>query len=195
MRKPQFEDAQVMQIALQQPPPHHPRSMQAVELTNPYPGDPQHIYHWAMVTFWLHRAHRRRIPMILMCHQHMRQFAGHACTRFTESILRQALSEFCGDLHVNTMFGIGKYWREVLSPQTARVRVATDQERVVVSNGSDLELENLPVDVTLSGNGCLTLLLDVPGAGGREQRCRCVGTLQQPAKGRPVSRSPMRSRG
>lgn len=145
---------------LLQPPPHHPGGTCAVELTNRYPGDPQHVFHWAMVTFWLHRSHRRGIPMIFMCHQHMRQFHGHACSRFTESILQQALHCFHGDLHVNTLFGVGKYWREVLSPQTARVRVSVESGRVLIENPSDVDFAEVPVDVKAGAVG-FTLLVNV----------------------------------
>ena len=147
---------------IKQPPPHHPPGTRAVELTNRYPGDPRHVYHWAMVMFWLHRSQRRGIPMVFMCHQHMRQFDGHACTRFTESILRQALGGFHGDLHINTMFGMGKYWREALSPETRRIRVTVAGDRVTVENGSDAEFADVPVDLVLAGGGRATLLVDLP---------------------------------
>ena len=147
---------------LRQPPPHHPAGTSAVELTNRYPGDPQHVYHWAMVTFWLHRAYRRGIPMIFMCHQHLRQFAGHACARFTEDILRQALSRFRGELHVNTMFGIGKYWREVLSPQTARVKATLSGRDLILENPADTPFTEVPVDVTAAAGARYTLLVDLP---------------------------------
>jgi hypothetical protein len=62
---------------LLQPPPHHPDNTTAVELTKRYPGDPQHIYHVAMNLFWIHRAHRKGIPVVFMCHQHLRQFDGY----------------------------------------------------------------------------------------------------------------------
>ncbi|MBP7827264.1 MAG: hypothetical protein KA236_12000 [Verrucomicrobia bacterium] len=147
---------------LLQPPPHHPPTTAAVELTKRYPGDPQHLYHVAMNLFWIHRAHRRRIPVVFMCHQHLRQFDGYACTRFTEYTLRHALEQFHGDLHINTVFGIGKYWREVLSPQTGRVRVATTPDGLRVTNASDLDLKQVPVDVELSDGRRFTLLMDLP---------------------------------
>lgn len=146
---------------LLQPPPHHPSGTYAVELTKRYPGDPQHVYHVAMNLFWIHRAHRKGIPVVFMCHQHLRQFDGHACTRFTEYILRYALSKFNGDLHVNTVYGIGKYWREVLSPKTSRVRVAVRENCLCIENQSDMDLVDAPVDVTLRDGGRFTVLMNV----------------------------------
>ena len=150
---------------LLQPPPHHPHGTTAVELTKRYPGDPQHIYHVAMNLFWIHRAHRRGIPVVFMCHQHLRQFDGYACTRFTESTLRYALERFHGDLHINTVFGIGKYWREVLSSKTRRVRVAVEINSVRIRNESDFNLVEAPLDVELSDGRRFTVLVTVPAGG------------------------------
>jgi hypothetical protein len=153
---------------LLQPPPHHPHDTAAVELTKRYPGDPQHIYHVAMNLFWIHRAHRRGIPVVFMCHQHLRQFDGYACARFTEHTLRYALHRFHGDLHVNTVYGIGKYWREVLSPETRRVHVQMENNCARVRNASDFDLVDLPLDLELAGGGRFTVLLNV-AAGGEVQ--------------------------
>ena len=150
---------------LLQPPPHHPHDTTAVELTKRYPGDPQHIYHVAMNLFWIHRAQRKGIPVVFMCHQHMRQFDGYACTRFTEYTLRYALEKFHGDLHINTVFGIGKYWREVLSPKTHRVRVAVENNSVCIFNESDFNLVEAPLDVELSDGRRFTVLVTVPVGG------------------------------
>jgi hypothetical protein len=147
---------------LRQPPPHHPHSTSTVELTNRYPGDPKNGLQVAMVLFWLHRAHRLRIPMIFFCHQHTRQFDGYATTRFTEYILRYALTRFNGDLHFNTVFGIGKYWREVLSERTRRVTVQTMTGGVTVSNSSDFPVQDAPVDVSTAEGRRFTLLATVP---------------------------------
>jgi hypothetical protein len=136
-----------------------------VELTKRYPGDPQHIYHVAMNLFWIHRAHRRGIPVVFMCHQHLRQFDGYACARFTEYTLRYTLEKFRGDLHINTVFGIGKYWREVLSPKTRRVSVAVEKKSVRIRNGSDFNLVEAPLDVTLSDGRRFTVLASVPAGG------------------------------
>lgn len=147
------------------PPPHYSRTTAAVELTNRYPGDPQHVFHVAMVTFWMHRAHRCGVPMVFMCHQHMRQFAGHACARFTEHLLRYALTRFQGDLHVNTVFGIGKYWREVLGDRTRQVNAQRIQGGVVVENRSDVGFRDVPVDFTTLDGRRFTELVDLPAGG------------------------------
>lgn len=160
---------------LLQPPPHHPHGTTAVELTKRYPGDPQHVFHVAMNLFWIHRAHRKGIPVVFMCHQHLRQFDGYACTRFTEYTLRYALSRFQGDLHVNTVYGIGKYWREVLSPQTRRVSVEIEGDTIRVANGSDCALDEVPVDITLVGGQRLTVLLSL--ASGAERTLRLSQSL------------------
>ena len=147
---------------LLQPPPHHPEGSRAVELTKRYPGDPQHIYHVAMNLFWIHRAHRKGIPVVFMCHQHMRQFDGYACTRFTEYTLRYALSRFQGDLHMNTVYGIGKYWREVLSPVTRRVTLRSEASKLHLENLSDADFTDVPVDVRLGSGTRHTLLVSLP---------------------------------
>lgn len=150
---------------LLQPPPHHPEGTQAVELTKRYPGDPQHIYHVAMNLFWVHRAHRKGIPVVFMCHQHLRQFDGHTCTRFTEYTLRYALQNFQGDLHINTVYGIGKYWREVLSPKTRRVSLEIHGNTVQVRNESDFCLVDMPIDLELTDARRLTVLVNIPAGG------------------------------
>lgn len=150
---------------LLQPPPHHPHDTTAVELTKRYPGDPQHIYHVAMNLFWIHRAHRKGMPVIFMCHQHLRQFDGYACTRFTEYTLRYALEKFHGDLHINTVFGLGKYWREVLSPKTRRLRVAVENNSVRIRNESDFNLAETPLDVALADGRRFTVLVNVAAGG------------------------------
>ena len=60
------------------------------------------------------------------------------------------------------MFGIGKYWREVISPQTQTVFVAAHDQAVVVSNQSSLDLIDAPVDINLADGRRLTLLVNVP---------------------------------
>ena len=165
-------NARTQHNVLLQPPPHHPHGTSAVELTKRYPGDPEHVFHVAMNLFWIHRAHRRGIPVVFMCHQHLRQFDGYLCTRLTEYTLRYALSRFRGDLHVNTVYGIGKYWREVLSPQTARVQVMVEGPAVRVKNPGDFHLVDAPVDVDLSNGGRMTLLVDLPA--GEERRFALV---------------------
>ena len=155
-------DIRARDNVLFQPPPHHPGGTNAVELTSRYPPDPQHIHHLAMLLFWLHRARRRGRPMVFMCHQHLRQWEGPACARFTEALLRTVLTESHGDFHVDTLFGIGKYWREVLSPQTRRVAAGVAGTRVTVENRSDLDFTDLPVDVELADGARSTLLVSVP---------------------------------
>ncbi|RKT45584.1 hypothetical protein [Thiocapsa rosea] len=147
--------------ALRQPPPHHPAETRLVELTARYPGDPQHIHHFDMLRFWLHRAHRLGIPMVLMCHQHLRQFDGTACARLTEALLRHALGGFRGDLYLDTVYGIGVYWRDVLSPSSAVVRVTHEAGRVTLTNGSERDLVRVPVDIQLADGGRITRLVSV----------------------------------
>ncbi len=156
-------DIRARDNVLFQPPPHHPGGTHAVELTSRHPCDPQHVHHWAMVRFWLHRSARRGIPMVFMCHQHMRQWEGPACMRFTEAILRAALADFNGDFFVDTVFGVGKYWREVLSPTTRTVTVSLAGRRLVVENGSDMDLAQVPVDLEFDDGSRSTVLVDVPG--------------------------------
>jgi hypothetical protein len=115
-----------------------------------------------MNLFWIHRAHRKGIPVVFMCHQHLRQFDDYACTRFTEYTLRYALSRFQGDLHVNTVFGIGKYWREVLSPVTRRVTLRVQGNELHLENQSDADFADVPVDVKLSSGAQHTLLISLP---------------------------------
>ena len=159
-------DIRARDHVLRQPPPHHPGATDAVELTSRYPPDPQHVHHFAMLLFWLHRARRLGIPMVFMCHQHMRQWEGRACTRFTEALLRTVLADFQGEFQVDTLFGIGKYWREVLSPRTRRLSVALEGPRLVVDNRSDMDFERVPGDLELDSGARATLL----GAVRRESR-------------------------
>lgn len=154
-------DIRARDNVLFQPPPHHPGGTDAVELTSRYPPDPQHVHHFAMLRFWMHRSKRLGRPMVFMCHQHMRQWEGMACARFTEYVLRSALADFHGEFHVDTLFGIGKYWREVLSPKTRRVAVALEGTRLAVENRSDAEFERVPVDLELEDGARSTVLVSV----------------------------------
>ena len=173
-------DNSAIDNVLFQPAPHHPGVTDAVELTSRYPGDPRHIYHVAMLLFWLHRSRRRGIPMVYMCHQHLRQFEGQACTRFTEYLLRKVLADFHGDFYINTLFGIGKYWREVLSPKMRRVTVLLVGSRIVVENRSDIDVERVPVDLYLAGGARSTLLISVRSGAG----VTIDATTVQPGQGR-----------
>ena len=155
-------DIRARDNALRQPPPHHPAGTDLVELTARYPSDPQHIYHWAMLRFWLHRAWRLGIPMVLLVHQHLRQFAGGACARLTEALLREAVAGFNGDLYLDTVYGIGAWWRDVLNPRTAVVRLSREGGCLRLTNGGERDLEHLPVDIRLTDGGRLTRLVTVP---------------------------------
>ena len=154
-------DIRARDNVLFQPPPHHPGGTNAVELTSRYPPDAQHVHHFAMLRFWLHRTKRLGLPMVFMCHQHMRQWEGPACTRFTEAMLRSVLADFHGEFYVDTLFGVGKYWREVLSPKTRTVAVRLDGSRLRVDNGSDQDFECVPVDLELDDGARSTVLVSV----------------------------------
>lgn len=145
-----------------QPPPHHPAGSTAVELTKRYPGDPENIFHLGMIQYWMHRAHRRGLPIIFMCHQHMRQYSGHGCSRFTEYILRYALTGFNGDLHINTVYGVGIYWNEVFSPQNRKVYIEQRTDAVVVRNTGQVNLSAVPVDLFYQDGELATVLIDLP---------------------------------
>ncbi len=155
-------DATHEQNVLFQPPPHHPRGTKAVELTKRYPGDPQDFTHYSMFLYWLHRGHRKRIPVVFMCHQHLRLYQGHACTRFTEAVMRYALTRFNGDFHINTVYGIGIFWRDVLSPETRKVKVDCSGSRIRVFNRGSLDFEGVPVDLQYSDGRKATVLVDLP---------------------------------
>jgi hypothetical protein len=170
-------DSRHLDNVILQPAPHHPAGSSAVELTKRYPGDPMSIFHVAMIRYWMHRAHRTGIPVVFMCHQHMRQFAGHACTRFTESILRYVLTRFNGDLHVNTVYGIGRYWNEVFSPKNGSVSVSVKDGAALVEYRGKEALESVPVDLRLTGGGRSTVLLDL--AQGSRYRVHPNGSIEQ----------------
>ena len=155
-------DTKQVHNVLLQPPPHHPEGTNVVELTKRYPGDPQHIFHVAMIRYWIHQAHRRGIPVIFMCHQHMRQFSGHSCTRFTEYVLRYVLSRFNGDLHINTVYGVGIYWNELFSPKNRTVYVECQGNGVIVRNTGQVDLSAVPVDISYQGGRQATVLVDLP---------------------------------
>ena len=156
-------DIRARDNVLFQPPPHHPGGTDAVELTSRYPPDPQHVHHYAMLRFWLHRSCRLGRPMVFMCHQHLRQWEGPACGRCAEHLLRGALADCHGEFAIDTLFGVGKYWREVLSPQTHRVAVALDGARLRIENRGDADFARVPVDLELANGGRTTVLVSVRG--------------------------------
>ena len=161
-------DVRAIHNVLLQPPPHHPAGTITVELTKRYPGDPLDVYHVAMNAFWFHRAHRLGIPVVFMCHQHLRAYESRTCAVYTEHLLRYVLERFNGDLHVNTVFGVGKYWREVLSPVTRTVTVRIEGDAIVVTNGSDEAFEDVPVDLETTDGRRFTRLVSL--AAGAEVR-------------------------
>ena len=154
-------DIRARDNVLFQPPPHHPGGTDAVELTSRYPPDPQHVFHFFMLVFWLNRSYRLGRPMVFMCHQHLRQWEGPACALFTEALMRSVLRGYHGECWIDTLFGVGKYWREVLSPQTRRVAVALDGARLTVENRSDVDFERVPVDLELEDGARSTVLVSV----------------------------------
>jgi hypothetical protein len=157
-------DVRTWDNILRQPKPHFATGSGAVELTKRYPGDPQHLLHYWMNLFWIHRAHRLGIPVVFMCHQHMRLFDGWACTRLTEGILRHVLHAFSGDLWINTVYGIGVYWRDVLSERRS-VELSMDNGIVTVRSHATLAHFKVPVDLELEGGGHTTILVDLkPGS-------------------------------
>ena len=105
--------------------------------------------------------------MVYMCHQHMRQFEGQACVRITEYLLRTVLADFHGDFKVDTLLGVGKYWREVLSVKTRRISLTLTGTRLVVENRSDVDFEMIPVDLVLAGGGRSTVLVSVQSGASR----------------------------
>jgi len=149
---------------LRQPPPHHPSGTKVVELTARYPSDPQHIQHLAMLEFWMARGHRLGRPLIILVHQHMRQFDGVICSTFTEHILDHAVNGFHGDLYIDTVYGVGRYWLDVLSPQTRQIEVRVTADGVSVMNHSARTIASVPLDLRLRSGERLTRLLDLaPG--------------------------------
>lgn len=157
-------DVRTRHNVLLQPRPHFAPGSEAVELTKRYPGDPLHILHYWMNVFWIHRAHRLGIPVVFMCHQHMRLYEGWACTRLTEAVLRYVVERFRGDLWINTVYGLGTYWRDILSARRS-VAVSVDRGSVRVEYSGELDHVAVPVDITLEGGHRATVLLDlVPGS-------------------------------
>jgi hypothetical protein len=146
---------------LRQPPPHHPAGTKIVELTARYPSDPQHVQHLAMLEFWLHRGHRLGRPTVVLVHQHMRQFDGVACARLTECLLDRVVNNFNGDQYIDTVYGVGRYWLDVLSPITGMVSVEVGRNGIEVSNRSTHPICALPVDIKLRDGGRLTRLVNL----------------------------------
>ncbi|MDP2361517.1 MAG: hypothetical protein Q8O14_12345 [bacterium] len=169
-------DVRTKHNVLLQPPPHWaPGARQAVELTKRYPGDPEHIFHYWMNLFWIHRAMRKAIPVIFMCHQHMRQFTGWVGPRLTEAILRHVLHAFSGDFWINTVYGLGVYWRDVLSDR-ASVKIAFAAEGLRVESTAPLEHASIPVDVVFEDGQKATWLVTCPSR--RAVQLDAVGNVQ-----------------
>ncbi len=155
-------DARQVDNVIFQPRPHHPEGTGVVELTKRYPGDPEDFTHVQMFLYWLHRGWRLSIPVIFMCHQHMRLFSGLACSRMTEYVMRYVLTRFNGDFYIDTVYGLGVYWNEVFSPKNSSVRVSCADGKIVVQNLGDVDLANVPVDIVYRGGRRATVLVDLP---------------------------------
>ena len=145
-----------------QPPPHHPTGTAVVELTKRYPGDLKTVYHFAMNLYWLHRGHRLSIPVVFMAHQHLVQYAGYDCIRLTEQILRYVLTAFNGDFYVDTVYGVGVYWKDFFSPKHRVVKVRTEQGKVLLQNEGDRPHHDVPVDIRSASGAQFTVCVDLP---------------------------------
>ena len=72
------------------------------------------------------------------------------------------MAGFQGDLYLDTVYGIGAWWREVLSPRTAVVRLHREDGRLTLTNDGERDLDKVPVDIRLVDGGRLTRLVSVP---------------------------------
>lgn len=168
-------DARTVHNVIYQPSPHHPSGTAAVELTKRYPGDPQHLYHYAMILYWVHRAHRLGIPVVFMSHQHLRQYDGPACARFTEAVLRHVLTRFHGDLYVDTVFGLGSYWKDAFSPENRVLCPSLEGRELCLGNRGRRAWRHVPVEVRYEDGGCAVYLVDaMPG----QTTCVDLGTCR-----------------
>jgi hypothetical protein len=85
---------------------------------------------------------------------------------------------FRGDLYLDTVYGIGRYWLDVLSPVTKCVSVGLSDSGVVLTNGAGRRVESVPVDLVLRDGARMTILVDAePGRNvvfgeGRSLPCR-----------------------
>ncbi len=147
---------------LRQSPPHHPSTTRIVELTARYPSDPQHVQHAAMLRFWIHRGHRLARPVVVLVHQHMRQFDGITCARVTEWLLDLVVRGFQGDFHIDTVYGIGRYWLDALSPNTRVLHVVANDGGIDVRNESDRMIRDVPIEMRLRDGSRLARIVDLP---------------------------------
>jgi len=154
-------DISPLDNVLRQPPPHHPSGTKIVELTARYPSDPQHILHHAMLKFWIYRGHRLGIPVVILVHQHMRQFDGIACEKFTENLLHMVVNQFNGDLYLDTVYAVGQYWLDVLSDQTKVVDLKVVNGDIQICNRGNRRIDNVPIDIQLRDGSRLTRLVDL----------------------------------
>lgn len=149
---------------LRQPPPHHPAGTRIVELTSRYPSDPRHVQHAAMLEFWINRGLRLGFPVVVLVHQHMRQFDGLVCARITEHLLEMVVNRFNGDFYIDTVYGVGRYWLDVLGSGSRAVHIEVTEAGVRLRNSGPRRLAGLPLDIRLRDGGTTTRLVDLmPG--------------------------------
>jgi len=157
-------DAGVVENVLKFPPPHHPKGTQRlVELTKKYPGDPSNVYQVAMLKQWIAYALETGRPFIFMAHHHLRQYEGWRCFRMCEEIFRHILEDCHGDFYISTVYGVGIYWRDVLSERCRIVSINLEGDRAVrVTNTGERLLQQIPVDLRWADGRQSTVLLDLP---------------------------------
>ncbi|MCZ7637760.1 MAG: hypothetical protein M5U12_18020 [Verrucomicrobia bacterium] len=167
------------------PEPHHPPGCQRfVELTRKIPRDPDNAYKVATLKYWLHAAARTGRAFIFLSHHHLLRYEGTACYHCTEELLRYVLEEGAGRCEIGTVTALGRYWRDVLSPQTRCVAVETGERSVAVRNSSERPLAGVPVEVDLGGGRQLLTLVDLPGEGEvRVEFGRAMGAKATQARG------------
>lgn len=152
---------------LRLPPPHHPKGCERlVELTKKYPGDPDNVFKLAMLKYWLWLAGVRRTVFIYMAHHHLLRYEGMACTGMTETFLRFVMERGGGMYYITTLYGLGKYWDDVLCPRHRCVQVQMIGGRELeVANRGGTPMEGIPVEVRFAGGRRMVVLADVPAAG------------------------------
>jgi hypothetical protein len=145
------------------PKEHHPEGCGDMsEMTRMLPRDPVNGSQLAMLKFWVNYARRNRQALVFLAHHHLVMYQSNACYCLTSELLRYVLDDTEGDVYCGTLTAMGRYWRDVLSPQSRKIEIETTARNIVVRNRGDRDLTGVPLEIEFDSGARLMLLINIP---------------------------------
>ena len=155
-------DTNKIQKLLLFPKERHPKGCETLaEITRMIPKDVVNAPQVAMLKFWVGFARRNRRALVYLAHHHLVMYQTNACYNLTSELLRHVLADTEGDVYCATITSLGRYWRDVLSERTKKVRIELNENRVTVFNDGSSDLNGIPVEFSMIRGGRWMQLVDL----------------------------------